>query len=178
MRAWAGSTKGDSGDQAQRVFNLMQKWYDEGRISTKPNVICYTTVMNAWGRGNAPPKVAIAKVEGLLQRMENLYEETLDLDIRPSKITYVTALDVFSRKCKDTVGSRAQATIDRMMRLYSKGLGHDRPTRIIFNALINAWSKSTEPNAAENAEKIFRWMEAQYRTGDDFVKPDRVTLCG
>jgi hypothetical protein len=156
----------------------MQKWYDEGRISTKPNVICYTTVMNAWGRGNAPPKVAIAKVEGLLQRMENLYEETLDLDIRPSKITYVTALDVFSRKCKDTVGSRAQATIDRMMRLYSKGLGHDRPTRIIFNALINAWSKSTEPNAAENAEKIFRWMEAQYRTGDDFVKPDRVTLCG
>ena len=65
-----------------------------------------------------------------------------------------------------------------MMWLYSKDIGFDRPTRIIFNALINAWSKSTEPNAAANAEKIFRWMEAQYQAGDDFVKPDLVSLCG
>lgn len=178
IRAWAGSGQGDSGDQAQRVFDLMQKWYDEGRISTKPNVVCYTTVMSAWGRGSAPSRVAVAKVESLLKSMEQWYEETLDVDIRPTKLTYVTALDVFSRKCKDTVGSRAQATVDRMMRLYAKGIGYDRPTRIVFNALINSWSKSTEKKAAENAEKIFRWMETQYQAGDNFVRPDQVTLCG
>ena len=77
MRAWAESTQPDSGEQAQRVLNQMQKWYEEGKISVRPNVVCYTTVMNAWGRGNAPSKVALKNVEGLLRKMENLYEETL-----------------------------------------------------------------------------------------------------
>lgn len=77
LRAWAESREPDSGEQAQRVLNQMQKWYEEGKISARPNVVCYTTVMNAWGRGSAPSKVALKNVEGLLQKMENLYEETL-----------------------------------------------------------------------------------------------------
>ena len=87
------------------------------------------------------------------------------------------AIDAFCRKCKDEAGSKAQETVDRMVRLYSLGIGYDRPTRIVFNALINAWSRSSGPNAAQQAEKIFRWMESQYQAGDDYVKPDEQTLC-
>lgn len=179
LRAWSDSGQPDSGEQAQRVLDQLEGWYQEGKSSVRPNVVCYTTVMNAWARGKAPSELALAKVEAVLRKMEDTFEETLDLDIRPNKISYVTAIYAFCRKSKDGAASRAQATVDRMMRLYAKGLGHDRPTRIVFNALINAWSRSHEPNAAANAEKIFQWMETQYRVcGDDYVKPDEVTLCG
>jgi hypothetical protein len=178
LRAWKESGQADSGEQAQRVLDQLENWYEEGKSSVRPNVVCYTTVMNAWARGQAKSEVALDKVEALLCKMENVFEETLDIDIRPNKISYVTAIDAFCRKSKDSAASRAQATVDRMMRLYAKGLGHDRPTRIVFNALINAWSRSNEPNAAANAEKIFQWMETQYQGGDECVKPDEVTLCG
>jgi hypothetical protein len=179
LRAWSDSGQPDSGEQAQRVLDQLEGWYEEGKSSVRPNVVCYTTVMNAWARGHANSELALDKVETLLRKMEDAFEETLDIDIRPNKISYVTAIYAFSRKSKHYAASRAQATVDRMMRLYAKGLGHDRPTRIVFNALINAWSRSNEPNAAANAEKIFQWMETQYRDrGDEFVKPDEVTLCG
>jgi hypothetical protein len=178
LRAWSESGQPDSGEQAQRVLDQLERWYDDGKSPVRPNVVCYTTVMNAWARGHAHPKLALDKVETLLRKMEDGFEETRDTDIRPNKITYVTAIDAFCRKSKDLAASHAQATVDRMMRLYAKGLGHDRPTRIVFNALINAWSRSNEPNAAANAEQIFQWMETQYRGGDHFVKPNEITLCG
>ena len=64
-----------------------------------------------------------------------------------------------------------------MMELYSKDIGYDRPTRIVFNTLISAWSRSQEPESAEMAEKIFSWLEAQYAAGDESARPDQVTLC-
>lgn len=63
------------------------------------------------------------------------------------------------------------------MKLYGKGLGHVRPTRTVFNVLIHAWSRSKRPDSAKQAEKIFQWMESQYRAGDELVRPDEVSLC-
>jgi hypothetical protein len=180
LRAWAESGQPDAGVQAQRVLDQMQEWYNQGKTLIRPNVVCFTTVMHAWGRcyPQRDPNVAMERVDQLLRTMEEMYEQTLEPDVRPNKITYVTAIDAICRNCpKDKTGSKAQEIVDRMMRLYSKGIGHDRPTRIVLNALLNAWSRSTEPNAASKAEQIFQWMETQYRAGDDFVKPDEVSLC-
>lgn len=178
LRAWSESGRRDSGKQAQRVLRQLQTWHEEGKTTVRPNVVCYTTVINAWGRGNAPPKVTLNRIQTLLNKMETLYEETLDPDIRPNKITYVTAIDAICKKCKDKAAPHAQAIVDRMLRLYSKGIGFVRPTKIVFNALINAWSRSSDPDGAVNAERIFRWMETQYRGGDNFVRPDAVTVSG
>jgi hypothetical protein len=65
-----------------------------------------------------------------------------------------------------------------MIRLYARDQGYVRPTRIVFNALINAYSKSDDPTAAAQAENLFRWMESQYRAGDVYVRPDEMTICG
>jgi hypothetical protein len=64
-----------------------------------------------------------------------------------------------------------------MMQLYAKGLGHVRPTRPVFDVLILAWSRSKDKGAAQNAEKIFHWMESQYKAGDSLVRPNEITLC-
>jgi hypothetical protein len=67
--------------------------------------------------------------------------------------------------------------VDRMMYLYAKGLGHVRPTRPVFDVLIQAWSRSKEKGAAHNAERIFNWMENQYQGGDMLVRPNEITIC-
>jgi hypothetical protein len=180
LRAWADSGRPDTGEQAQRVLDLMENWYKQGKSSVKPNVVCYTTVINAWARGNSvPSNVALSRVEALLKHMEDLYGETGDSNVRPNKISYISVMDAYGRKSKKSqAADKAQAIVDRMMKLYASNEGYVRPTRIVFNALINAYSKSDDPRAAAQAEKIFRWMEEQYRGGDDCVKPDEITLCG
>ncbi len=177
LRAWADSGEPDSGEQAQRVLEQFEEWFSGGNCQARPNVVCYTTVISAWAKGRATPELALEKVNGILRKMERVYEETLDVAVRPNKITYITAIGVFCRKSPKTAGSMAQELVSRMVTLYSKNIGYERPTRLVFNTLINAWSKSEEHNSAENAETIFQWMESQYSAGDESVKPDAVTLC-
>ncbi len=181
LKAWAESGRADAGEQAQRLLDQMEEWYNNDKSSVAPNVVCYTTVMNAWARGTSTPaKVALRHVEKLLKHMEDLYKATGDPTIRPNKISYISAMDAWSRKAKSKAhaATQAQAIVDRMMKLYALDQGYDRPTRIVFNALINAYSKSDDPGAAAQAEIIFRWMEEQYQAGDEYVKPDEITLCG
>ena len=177
LRAYSLSGLADSGEQAQRIVDVLENWHTTGKTHVRPNVVCYTTVMSAWARGRAPKRIALQKVNESLTKLEHLYEETLDESLRPNKITYITAMDVYCRKCPDVAGSMSQNLVDHMMELYSKNIGYDRPTRIVFNTLISAWSRSQEPDAAENAEKIFSWLEDQYSAGDEYARPDEVTLC-
>ncbi len=177
LRAYSMSGLPDSGEQAQRVVDMLESWYESGKTHVRPNVVCYTTVMSAWARGKAPARMALKKVNQALTKLETLYEETLDESLRPNKITYITAMDVYCRKSPDIAGSMSQKLVDHMMALYSKNIGYDRPTRIVFNTLISAWSRSQEPESAEMAEKIFSWLESQYSAGDDYARPDEVTLC-
>lgn len=91
---------------------------------------------------------------------------------------HTQCIDAFVGRNEPDAAQRAQATVDRMMQLYAKGLGHVRPTRPVFDVLIQAWSRSKEKNAAQNAEKIFHWMENQYNQGGDtLVRPNEITLC-
>ncbi len=50
---------------------------------------------------------------------------------------------------------------------------HIAPSTVSFNTLINAWSKSPDPSAPENAEKLFKEMA---NWGSDEVKPDVLTF--
>lgn len=175
LRAWAQCGQADAAENAQRVLDKLEDMYRSGKTSVRPNFVCYTTTMGAWG--NSRRKDALDKMETILRQMEDAYEKTLEADVRPNTVSYVTAIDAFIRRSDKDAATRAQATVDRMLRLYAKGLGHVRPTRTIFNCLIHAYSKSKAPDAATKAEKIFKWMEAQGRAGDDLVRPDEVSLC-
>lgn len=189
ISAWAESGQADAGEQAQRVLKTMQELHHRGDSTVNPNFVCFTTAMAAMGSsagpGNDPDVVAknaetADKVEAILMRMEDEYEASLDIDKRPNTITYITAIDSFCKLDPKNAAIRAQRTVDRMVQLYAKGLGHVRPSRIVFNSLINAWSRCPQGRVgAQKAEEIFLWMEQQYReSGDYIVKPDEVSLCG
>ena len=170
MRAWARSQDRDSAKNAQRILDQLESLYAAGKTHVRPNYVCYTICMGAWAAMGT--ESALNKMEEMLMKMEKIYEETQEPDMRPNSITYVTAVDAFVNNAE-----RAQATVDRMMTLYKKGLGHVRPSTVVFNTLLNAWSKCRHPDAAQRAEKIFQWMEAQANQGDDFLRPDDASLC-
>ena len=179
LRAFAESGLPDCGEQAQRVLDKFESLYESGDSRIRPNVVCYTTVMQAWARDSATaPDVTVEKANQLLSKLEELYILTRDESLRPNKVTYITVIDVYCRKKPQVAGSMSQALVDRMMQLYSKDLGFERPTRIVFNTLINAWSRSKEENAADNAENVFQFMESQRQNGDELSQPDEVSLCG
>ena len=188
LSAWAESGQPNAGKETQRVLDSMLELYARGESDVRPNFVCYTTAMAAKGNSaswdTSPEAVAkncetADQIEEQLISMENDYEESMDVDRRPNTITYITAIDCFNKLDEENGAARSQRTVDRMMRLYAKGLGHVRPSRIVFNTLINAWSRSSSQEKGERAEEVFQWMESQYREfGDYIVKPDEVSLCG
>jgi hypothetical protein len=175
LRSWAKSRDPNAAENAQRLLDKMEVLYEKGETNVRPNYVCYTTVMGAWSHSKR--KDALDMLDAILKKMEQGYEETLDVNLRPNTVSYVTAIDAYVKNDEFNAARRAQATVERLLKLHAKGLGHVRPTRIVLNTLIHAWSKSKEKNAAKKAERIFQQMEAQYRGGDELVRPDEVSLC-
>ena len=176
MLAWATSGVSNAAQNAEKVLESMEEAYRSGKSTVRPNTICMTTVMRAWSFSRHDD--ALDRAGAILKRMEDEFERTGDESVKPSAISYVTLIDAFMRR-RDPVdaAARAQETVDRMIRLYAKGLGHTRPSRIVFNTLVNCWSRSNDPDAGLKAEKILQWMESQYEAGDVYVKPDEITFC-
>jgi hypothetical protein len=88
-------------------------------------------------------------------------------------------IDALLRFAGPDAAERAESTVDRMLKLYATGLGYVRPTRPIFNALINAWARSESTDAPLKAEKVFHWMEDRYKESkDSSLRPDETSLCG
>lgn len=185
IRAYAQSGRSDAGVQANRVLTMLEAEYDSRREdesdneidSIKPNYVCYTAVLQAWARGKAPQDVTIQKVDGILQKMEEEFQRTGDESIRPNGVTYTIAMDAYCRHDPVNAGVLSQKLVDRMVKLFGKGVGFERPSLMVMNTLINSWAQSQHPLGTQNAESIFRWMETQYAAGDDSMKPDEVTLC-
>ena len=88
LRAWTRSKQADAAENAQRLLDRMEDRYRNKSSSIRPNFVCYTTVMGAWGYSRSIN--ALDKMEQILKRMEQSYEETLEPDVRPNTVSYVT----------------------------------------------------------------------------------------
>lgn len=93
LRAWTRSKQPDAAENAQRVLDKMEYRYKKGMSTVRPNFVCCTTVMGAWGQSSADD--ALEKMERILRRMEENYEESLEPDIRPNTVSYVTVSVVY-----------------------------------------------------------------------------------
>ena len=188
IRAYAQSGRSDAGVQANRIFEKLETEYqmresngdydcDNKDDCIKPNFVCYTTVLQAWARGRAPQNVTIQEVNNILLKMETAFEQTGDESIRPNGFTYTIAMNAYCRHDPVNCGALAQNLVDRTVKLYGKGVGFERPSLVVMNTLISCWATSQDPAGPTNAESIFRWMESQYKSGDESMKPDEVTFC-
>lgn len=153
------------------------------RISVKPNVRTYSTIMYVYAKERNAQAA-----QDLLEEMMNLYEETKDEELRPNVIAYNTVLNACA-KCG--MAYEAQAILDQMISSsfpeeeeqqqisndYNNNYNKDGktfpksqmvlPDIITYNAVIHAWAKHRhDPNnekssqiiPGEQAEKLLRAM--------------------
>lgn len=68
---------------------------------------------------------------------------------------------------------RAQSILERLEKMYFEGsISCLKPDRQCYASVLNAWSRSREPNKAFMACELLNRMEHLYQTGAEDLKPD------
>eukprot|EP00984_Skeletonema_dohrnii_P014478 scaffold6088_cov140-Skeletonema_dohrnii-CCMP3373.AAC.16 len=139
--------------------------------SLRPNARSYSMVMKAWANvakmERWSSEDAAEQCEDILNRME--LRGASDVSVRPNLVAYVTTITAWSRTKAAHAPSRAEHILNRMIDLYYDGndvelpslegdvehAKHDAP----FNAVITAYARSSDPNAAERAFAVLERLE-------------------
>ena len=172
LKAHAKSPSLDGAQRAQDLLEEMeethrlqsranQEWYLEmhnmtefqlqqgaPRITVKPNVRSYSTVMDAWSRRSGKVPQGAAQAQAVLERLEQLYATTDDKAFQPNTIAYNTVIAAWAKDGGQA--DKAQLLLERM--------GHLADV-ISHNAVLLAWARSGLPNAGERAEALLREMK-------------------
>jgi pentatricopeptide repeat protein len=184
LNAWARhENRSEAADQAQSFFEKIISTYEKSRESgdndprLKPTLQTYTTLLAAWSRSTRPdgPEKAQAAYDDMVRR----YMEG-EVHLCPDVIVFNALLDAWAKAGK---GHRAELLLNEMLEQVSqqqKQSKHDSTTNapapaatssssnrkvvIVPNArsfatVINAWSKSGKPDAAERAEGLLRKLQ-------------------
>ena len=122
-----------------------------------PNVVSFSTVINCWSRSylsEAPERALI-----LMELLERRYQETQDEVLRPNKFAYGALVNTLARSRDPDAALKSEAILHKMERLCEDGNDECCPDGYIVNKCINAWSRSTEPNAPERALALLDALE-------------------
>mmetsp|Transcript_42881 Transcript_42881/g.130465 ORF Transcript_42881/g.130465 Transcript_42881/m.130465 type:complete len:1051 (-) Transcript_42881:722-3874(-) len=162
-----------------------------------PNVVSFSTVMNAWARSYDPD--AAANAEELLRTMERIdagiyaggggggmgggaFGPSSATNrprprLRPNSFSYNSCITAWARCRSDpSAARRAECLLDEMEVSYCNGGGDEtvRPNALSYSGCISAWARSDDPDAATRAASLLERMERLYRAGDYGVMPDTV----
>jgi len=74
--------------------------------------------------------------------------------------------------CSDGA-SRAQSILTRMENMHSEGsMPTLKPDKKCYTCVLNAWSRSRQPNKAQQACALLQKIESLYKDGNEEFKPD------
>jgi len=187
--AFAASNKRDAAFKAEALLNRMEQLYREtGNESIKPDTIAYNNVLNAFskyseqqtGQSGSMNKDSSMdnlgeRCEKLLQRMERLYIEGENPDVRPDTYSYNSVINTWANTAHCDSARRALNLLDEMERLSLSGEERVTPNTISYNTAIKAWGRNADATAPQLVDDLLQEMEERYESGDVSCKPDRVT---
>jgi len=151
----------EDAQKAQDALEIMQDLYQQHgneSIYIQPNAACYTTVIDGWLQSDTDD--AAIRAQSLLDRMEQLYDETGDERVRPNAVTYMLVCqawaDTYSDDFSCTTAERAEKILERMK---ERGI---RPSVKIYTSVLLSWCKRAGKvrGAMERAEKLLAEMES------------------
>jgi len=183
IAAWAKTRAGGSARRAVHVLNRMLDRYLSGDASLRPTVVAYAAVIDAWA-SSGEGGFAAERAEELLRDLEDGAEEGLPA---PNVFCYASACKAWARSGRPECGVRAEVVYRRMLERLprereAKGVGDQAqdwdvslwPNAIAATAVIDAWAKSSDEEAARHAERILDEMDQLYQEGNKRMRPDFV----
>ena len=174
VNAWSKSRKRDAHRQAHDILKLMSEMYkkDNGNnICIRPDVITYTSVINAFAqKGDFDGASAIFKMQ------VNDFKQEQNLKARPNVYTFNAMINACSKSNRDDLPEIAEKLLSTINNWYSTGEIEEGPNDITYNSVINCWSKSKREEAPERVLGILKTMVSGYNDdGNKDVRPSAIT---
>ena len=188
--AYAKSNKSNSAEKAEELlFQMLEEAENEDGTmddTIAPSSITCDAVLNAWARRRT--RDAASRAEEILERMEYLRRNG-NVKIQPTTFSFATVISAWGKaKTRTKVegkenAERAQFILNQMKEFlksiekeedgsqYSK---YVFPDTVVYNAVIDAWSRSKDPIAGTKAEALLFEMEELQKQGGNAV-PDAIT---
>ena len=144
-------------DQAAQLLEVMERQYDRGDTSIKPDVISYSTCINAHANSKSLESGALA--DNVLQRMTERYLFDEDKSCKPNAVAYTAAIkawhssadvayEVKNMLVVDQASTRAKDLLMNMCLQYLAGDGEQKPTKVSFESVLEVMKKAGDDEGA------------------------------
>jgi hypothetical protein len=160
-------TKQEEPERAEELLILMQKLHDERTdlldSSLRPDVMCFTAVVNGWA--NVGTLQATENAEATLRLMQELYDSGSNPEVEPNIITYNTVIRAWSTSRFEQAGSHAEALLRQMLdraKATQQGPPDETkalpamPNKATYIYVLNAWRH--HEHGGEKAEALLEEM--------------------
>ena len=122
---------------AETLLNQMQELFQSGMESAKPTLVAFTTVIHGFAQLGQPQPA-----EKLLNKLLELYGETLDADLEPDVTVYNSVMTAWSNAGQpDRADNYLRGILDS---------GSVEPNDRSFNAVLRGWANVGKPDEAES----------------------------
>jgi len=142
-------------EAAGKLLATMNDWHARGDLEQGPSIVTYNAVIHCFSKSNTPdaPDRTRTILETMISRYNNEGSKNTDDDnvVRPNAITYNSVLNAHARQ-GDVKG--ATEIFEMMKKDFESGNAAAKPQVQSYNILIDAWSKSNEANAPQEAESL------------------------
>jgi len=170
IEAWCRSHSPDAAWNAAKLL----RGFISGDSDYEPDTLLFNQVFSALSRSTKPGTTELA--EHLLEYMEIADKNRIFKNVKPDIVSYTSVIVTLARSEKADAPERAEKLLNRLKEHYESGKIYMKPTRVIYNTLINAWAKSGKGTlGARKAEALLKEMEEMCAMGDESVAPNVVT---
>ena len=132
---------------------------------------CFNVVLTAISRSRQPD--APERALKIIERMEQHADDGEEC-VRPNIRSWNALLNTIAKaRGKETNWALvAEQVLERVSKCYREGHRSAQPNAYTFAAVLNAYQRSSDPNAAQRADEIVREMEKLYDAGSSQTSPD------
>ena len=172
MNCHAQASKGnDAPSNVQRLMDQMQRLYESGIETLKPN----TEVHNAKIKSLAVPGVSDGAMRAVdaLHWVVNKHREGNN-DLRPNRATFISTINAQTTNGGKRAAQEAEKVFSMMQSVSREFKDDELLLNVrVYNALIRCWARSRERNKAERTRQLLETMAKESKMrGDDEVTPN------
>ena len=171
INCWSKSNRPEAPHHAHVILQTMiSKFKENGNINIRPNVITYSSVIDAYARQGD-----IDGARNVFEIMENDFDSG-NIDAKPNIFTYNILIRACFKSDNPNAPEEAESLLMETIELHSTGKLVEGPDVISYRTVIDCWSKSSKPKAPIRALNILVTMiKKSKQDNNKNIRPDAVT---